>query len=127
MDYKTLSWLGIHIVIVLLTGASQIMNEPTCDRIFHLPDKIKAIPPHYMENMSFHQALMNLVGWLVMRPPILQSITIKLFFCMAMIKSKMGKASQVIRICCSSLMRPKTINTPYFHDLHHTSKEYVGY
>ena len=93
MDAKTLSWLGIHIVIMLLIGALQIMNEPTYDRIFHLLDKLKSIPPHYMAKLSFHQALMNLVGWLMMRPPILQSITIKLFSCMTMIKSKMGKAS----------------------------------
>ena len=77
--------------------------------------------------MSFHQALMNLVGWLMMRPPMLQSITTNLFFYMTMIKSKMGKAGQVIRICCSALMIPKTIRTSPFHDLHHMSKEYVGY
>ena len=44
VDYKTLPWFGIHIMVTLLTDALQIMNEPTCDRIFHLSVETESPP-----------------------------------------------------------------------------------
>ena len=73
VNYKTLPWINIHIIVVLLTNALQIMNELTCDRIFHLSAETKIHLPSLMVKMSFHQASMNLMGWLVIRPPTLQS------------------------------------------------------
>ena len=73
VDYKTLPWIDIHIMVVLLTDALQIMNEPTYDKIFHLSIETQSHLPNLMVNMSFHQACMNLMGWPMIRPPILQS------------------------------------------------------
>ena len=72
MYYKTLPWLDINIIVVLFTDALQIMNELNCDRIFHLSVETESHLLNLMVKMSFHQASMNLMGWLVIRPPILQ-------------------------------------------------------
>ena len=49
--------------------------------------------------MSFHQASMNLMGWLVIRPPSCnpQSLT-KIIFNVTMIGSRADKADQVMKI-----------------------------
>ena len=64
---------------------------------------------------------MNLMGWLMMRIHILQSI-IKLFFHVTMIESIIDKANQVIRVFYGALMRIETRETSYLHDLHHRIK-----
>ena len=42
VNYKTVPWLDIHIIVVLLTNALSIMNEPTFDRIFHILEETKS-------------------------------------------------------------------------------------
>ena len=76
VNYKTLPWLDIHIIVALLIDALQIMNEPTCDSIFHVSVETESHLPSLMVKMSFHQASMNLMGWLVIRPSILKSTII---------------------------------------------------
>ena len=57
-----------------------------------------------------------------MRPPHLAIHNIYFCVCVTMIESIIDKVEQVIKVCCSPLMRPKTRRTSYLHGLHRRIK-----
>ena len=97
------------------------MNEPTYDRPFHLLVETESHLPILIVKMSFHQASMNLMGWLVIRPPILQSTIVNV----TMIGSRVDKDDQIIKMCCIALMKHEVKRTRYSHSPNYMNKSYV--